>query len=1003
MEYKTLAEIAGTSGRRRVPFSSLMQRRVHNILLVSSLYDSFTFQEDGNLGEMLFSEYQELNLSSAPAFSRVSTAEEAIAVARRDPPDLVITMPRIGEMDVFEFGRQLKEIEPELPVVLLAYDTRELALLEARDDHFGVDRIFVWLGDARLFLTIIKWVEDHLNAKADTNISGLKVILLIEDSVHFYSVFLPMLYTEIVQQTQALMGEGVNRMQRLLRMRARPKVLLAASYEEAWEIYRKYRDHILGVMSDARFPHNGKCDAHAGADLIRAIHADRDDIPTLLHSNEPENEGVARDIGATFINKSSPTLLHEVRGFLRTYLGFGEFVFRMPNDEVVATAGNLRELVDALNEVPDESLMYHAGRNDFSMWLMARTEFDLAKAIRPISASAFETAAELRTYLLRAVKEYRARERAGLVQEFYSDTFDEEGAFTRIGAGSLGGKGRGLAFMNSLIGEYEVEHRIPGVRISVPPTTVVATDIFERFMSENDLSLLALSDAGDDEIRSAFLGAKLPGDTRSELRTFLERVTYPLAVRSSSLLEDSSYQPFAGIYQTYMVPNADPDIEIRLEELCRAIRLVYASTYCADSKSYIDSTPNRLEDERMAVVVQQVTGRRHGDYLYPDIAGVARSYDYYPVKGLEPEDGVASAVLGMGRMVVDGGRCVRFSPAQPRRLFQFSSPETYLENAQREFYALDMTKPAPVREPLLEADSNLALLDLETAMEHDTLAPVGSVYSPQNDRVYEGVYREGVKLVTMAGVLSGEAFPLARVLEFLMDIGQAGFSTHVEIEFAIMLSREEGVPHDFTFLQIRPLVFDVSTEELELAEMHADDTICISESTLGHGQIKGIRDIVFVRPDTFDRSKTVDMAGEVGRLNRELRSEGRPYLLVGPGRWGSADHWLGIPVAWSHISGARCIVETQMEGITVEPSQGTHFFQNITSFGIGYFTLGAEGPSSHLDDEWLMAQAPASESEHVRHIRLDDPLEIIVNSRSSFGVIMKPGISVLPDKGDETS
>ncbi len=1003
MEYKTLAEIAGTSGRRRVQFSSLMQRRVHNILLVSSLYDSFTFQEDGNLGEMLFSEYQELNLSSAPAFSRVSTAEEAIAVVRREPPDLVITMPRVGEMDVFEFGRQLKEIAPELPVVLLAYDTRELALLEARDDHFGVDRIFVWLGDARLFLTIIKWVEDALNAGPDTELSGLKIILLVEDSVHFYSVFLPMLYTEIVQQTQTLMGEGVNRMQRLLRMRARPKVLLAASYEEAWDIYETYSDHILGVMTDARFPHAGRCDASAGVDLIRAIHSDRDDIPVLLHSNEPENADIAQEVGATFVNKSSPTLLHEIRGFLRTYLGFGDFVFRMPNGEIVTTAGNLKQLAIALNEVPDESIMYHAGRNDFSMWLMARTEFDLAKAIRPISVSEFDTAVALRTYLLRAVKEYRTRVRTGLVQEFYSDSFDEEGAFTRIGVGSLGGKGRGLAFMNSLIGEYEVEHRIPGVRIGVPPTTVVATDVFERFMDANNLSPLALSNADDAAIRHAFLEATLPGATRDELRTFLERVTYPLAVRSSSLLEDSSYQPFAGIYQTYMLPNSNPDIDVRLGELCHAIRLVYASTYCADSKSYIESTPNRLEDERMAVVVQQVTGRRHGDYLYPDIAGVARSYDYYPVKGLRSEDGVASAVLGMGRMVVDGGKCIRFSPIQPRRLFQFSSTQAYLENAQRQFFALDMTKPAPVHEPLILADSNLALLDLETAMEHGTLAPVGSTYSSENDRVYEGVYRDGVKLVTMAGVLSGDAFPLPKVLSFLLDIGQAGFSTHVEIEFAVSLSREEGVPHEFTFLQIRPLVFDVSTEEIELAEIHPEDTICISGSTLGHGQIKGIRDIVFVRPDTFDRAKTVAMADEVGRVNRQLRDEGRPYLLVGPGRWGSADHWLGIPVTWSHISGARCIVETQMEGITVEPSQGTHFFQNITSFGIGYFTLGGPGVSSHFDPDWLMAQTPESESQHVRHLRVADELEIVVNSRSSFGVIMKPGRSVLPDKGDEKS
>ncbi len=995
MKHRSLEEIAGQQSHRRVPFSSLMRKRVHSILLVSSLYDSFTFQEDGNLGEMLFSEYQELNLSSAPAITRVSTAAAALDVVRQSPPDLIITMPRVGEMDVFEFGGAVKKMVPDLPIVLLAYDTRELALLEARDDHFGVDRIFVWLGDARLFLTIIKWVEDRLNAVADAETAGVKILILVEDSVHFYSVFLPMLYTEMMEQTQALMAEGVNRMQKLLRMRARPKILLASSYEEAKALYEQYGKGVLGMMVDARFPRNGKKDGGAGADLISWVRDDAPDMPILMTSRELDNEGVARRLGAAFINKNSPTLLHGVRDFLRGYLGFGDFIFRTPGGETVARARDLRGVVSALASVPDESVVFHACRNDFSMWLMARTEFELASALRPRRPDEFESTDALRAYLLKALRDYRNRARAGLVEEFFSDTFEADGVFTRIGTGSLGGKGRGLAFMNSLIGGYSIEHRFPGVRIHVPPTVVIATDVFDRFMHENDLARLALSAADDTIIKDAFLRVSLPDDIVNELRTFIERVEYPLAVRSSSLLEDSSYQPFAGIYQTYMLPNNDPDSEQRLKELCCAVRLVYASTYCADSKGYIDSTPNRLEDEKMAVVIQQVTGRMHGDYLYPDAAGVARSYDYYPVKDLEPEDGVASAVLGMGRMVTDGGRCVRFSPAAPAKLFQFSSTEAYLANSQREFYALDLNGPAPVTTPDASADSNLVLLDMETAMEHDTLAPVGSVYSAENDRVYEGVHRPGVKMVTMAGFLSGDCFPLPEVLGFLLEVGRAGLSTHIEIEFAVILRESGEKPHEFSFLQIRPLVFDVATEDLELSEIDTDDAICLSERTLGHGSIAGIRDIVIVKPDAFDRAKTPDIATEIGAINAALKKEARPYLLIGPGRWGSADHWLGIPVNWAQISGARCIIEDEIEGITIEPSQGTHFFQNITSFGIGYFTMRSAGAFAKLDHDWLASQKPASEGKHVSHIRLDSELEILINSRTGLGAIMKPGRSVV--------
>jgi DNA-binding NarL/FixJ family response regulator len=957
VKYRTLDEVAGRLERKHISFSELMSRRVRNIMLVSSMYDSFTFQEDGSLNEMLFSEYLELNLRYAPVISRVSTAGEAIAQIKENPPDMVITMPRVGEMEVVEFGQAVREIAPDMPLVLLAYDTRELALLKARESLMGVDRIFVWQGDALLFLAIIKWAEDRMNARHDAEVAGVKSIILIEDSVRFYSAYLPLLYTEIVEQTQALMAEGINRMQKLLRMRARPKILLATSYEEGEALFRDYREHVLGIVVDARFPRNGRTDPEAGSAFIRMVKDEDPDTPVLMQSREAENEAVAASLGVPFIHKGSQTLLHRVRDFLRTHLGFGDFVFRRPNGAVVATARDLRGLVERLKIVPDDCLLHHACRNDFSTWLRARTEFDLAKALRPRKAEEFRSPADLREYLLAALSRYRSQTMAGQVAEFSRETFEAGLTFTKIGNGSLGGKGRGLAFINSLLNAYDIQRHVEGVHISVPPSAVVATGIFDQFIEGSGLAPLALGEASDEEIRRAFLAARLPGTAVDALRAFLSRVRYPLAVRSSSLLEDSSHQPFAGIYRTYMLPNNSPDLKVRLGELCRAIQLVYASTYYADSKSYVESTPNRLEEEKMAIVIQQVVGRRHGEYIYPDIAGVARSYDFYPMRGLHAEDGVASVALGLGRTVVDGERCVRFSPAQPNRLYQFASTQDYLKNSQRQFYALDLSKPGPgdaldagspdaFADP---ADSNLAQLGIEAADEHGSLAAVGSIYSPENDTVYEGVHRKGVKLITMAGVLSGDHFPLPETLQFLMEVGKAGFSCNVEIEFAVNLRADGEGPQEFAFLQIRPLVFGVEPEEINLPGVAPARAICISDGALGHGYLEGVRDLVFVKPDTFDRSKTAEIAAEVGAVNARLRGSGRPYLLIGPGRWGSADHWLGIPVTWAQIAGVRCIVEAEMEDIKVAPSQGTHFFQNITSFGIVYFTLRSEDPADFLD------------------------------------------------------
>ncbi|MBD3348437.1 MAG: histidine kinase [Candidatus Eisenbacteria bacterium] len=993
MKYRPLEEIAGSIERKRVPFSDLMQWRVRRILLVSSLYDSFTFQEDGNLGEMLFSEYQELNLSSAPTIIRMSTAEEAIEQIPDTNPDLVITMPRVGEMDAFEFGDRLREIAPQLPVALLAYDTRELSMLKERAEEGGIDRIFVWLGDARVFLAIIKWAEDLMNCAHDADLAGVKSLLLIEDSVRFYSAYVPMLYAEIMEQTQFLMAEGVNRMQQLMRMRARPKVLLASSYEEAEEIYSATRDHLLGVITDARFPHDGGSDPEAGLEFTRMVKARDPRTPVLVQSSDSGLAAEARLEGAAFCEKGSPTLLHDVRRFMREHLGFGDFVFQMPDGTEIERATDLKSLLDAIEKVPEESLVYHAERNDFSTWLMARTEFDVAKALRPRTTEEFKSATDLRDFLVACVRDYRSRYRAGLVEDFSRATFEAETSFSRIGTGSLGGKGRGLAFINSLLNAYDIEDRIDDVHICVPPSAIIATGVFERFMAESGLTELALEETDDAKIRAAFFDVPLPDDTVDELRSFLEKVQYPLAVRSSSLFEDSSFQPFAGIYQTYMIPNVEDDLDSRVDELTRAIRLVYASTYSADSKSYVESTPNRLEEERMAVVIQQIAGRRHEDFVYPNAAGVARSYDFYPVKEGRAEDGVASVALGLGRMVVEGGRTVRFSPEHPNRLWQFSSTRDYLTNSQREFYALDLGKPAPVCSPSDEPDSNLVLLDVADAARHGTLKPVASTYMAGNDRVYDGLRKDGTPLITMAGMLSGAVMPLPETLRFLLQVGMAGFTCDVEIEFAVNLAGERDERHTLSFLQIRPLVFGSGAEDVSVEGVDPSGAIAVSGSALGHGVMDSIRDIVYVRSRSFDRAQTREIAREIGEFNGALKGN-HPYVLIGPGRWGSADPWLGIPVKWAQISGTKCIVEAPLEDIRVDPSQGTHFFQNITSLGIGYFTLGAGDPSAMLDQDWLDEQKALRETEFVRHIRCEKPIEIAINSKTGHGIILKPGVSI---------
>jgi CheY-like chemotaxis protein len=968
-------------------FRDLMSYRVREVLLVSSLYDSYILEEDGQLSESLDAEFYQLNLATSPRITQVSTADEALAVLEKRPFDLVITMARLGGMDPRVFARLVKNDHPEIPVVLLADNHFEAHRLKELNQPPILDQVFVWRGDVALFLAIIKFIEDRRNVRRDTELAGVRTIILIENSVRFYSSYLPLLYTELTKQTEALMADGVNARQRLRRMRARTKILLAETFEEGWELFQSYRAFTLGIISDARFPRGGENDPEAGIEFVRRVKAEDPDMPALIQSTDEALAERAHELGAAFLHKRSPRLLEELRRFIQSSLGFGDFVFIDPESgSEVARVPDLAGMPTVLRSVPGESLRYHASRNHFSNWCMARTEFALAARIRPKKVSDFADTEELRAYLADAFSTLQSEARRGVVADFTPRGFEELAGFARIGSGSMGGKGRGLGFINSLLSRQDASVE-PNVRVFVPPAAVVGADVFDEFLQSNDLWGLALSDATDATIEDAFLRATLPGWVEPDLRALVERTRAPLAVRSSSLLEDSYDQPFAGIYKTFMLSNAHRDPEVRLAELSAAVKLVYASTFSANAKAYLANTPHRPDEEKMAVVVQRLVGRAHGRWFYPAIAGVACSRNYYPVLGLKAAEGLATVALGFGKTVVEGGKAVRFSPGSPRSVPQFSSTVGYLKTTQREFYALQLDRGDTFPPP--DHSDALRLLGLEEAEGHGTLAPVGSVYSRDNDAVYDGISREGIRLVTFAPVLKAGVFPLPRILTWLLALGERAMSCAVEIEFAVNLPLDGGERAELAVLQVRPLVVEVGAEDIDelLRLAGTASVLCISEQALGQGRIQGVRDIVYVRPEVFERGQTVAVAAEVETINRSLMDEGRPYLLIGPGRWGTSDHWLGIPVEWRQIAGARVIVETELADVPVTPSEGTHFFQNITSFGIGYLTV--QPRSGRVDFDWLSSQPARAETRLVRHVRLERPLDIRIDGRSGRGLVLK--------------
>jgi CheY-like chemotaxis protein len=967
-------------------YQDLMRYRIMHVLLVATPYERFVLEEAGEISEPVLGEFRNLDVHYAPGLTGVSTGTEALDLVRREESiNLIITTPRVADMSPERLAQMVRGVR-DVPVVLLAWDPAELNGAGLRRGS-PIERAFLWQGDARILQAIVKSVEDWRNAEHDTRSVGVQVILLIEDNVRHYSSFLPSMYSELLEHSQKVISEGLNLSQKILRMRARPKVLLCTTFAEAERAFHTFAGDVLGIISDVEFPlePGGKPSREAGVRFAETVRATYADIPIVLHSSKKENAKLARQVRARFLLKGSPHLLEDLRKLMIQDFGFGPFVFRRAGDEYVDRADDLRTLEEKLQTIPGDSLLYHGRRNHFSRWLKARTEFALAHALRPRKLEDYGNDTEkLRADLVQSIADYRFEYGQTVVADFDRETFDLGSDFYRIGGGSLGGKARGLAFVRRLIATHGLRSRFPGVRIAIPSTAVLGTDVFDLFLDSNDLRSFAIDCQDDEELWRRFRDIPFPEEAERDLTAFLEKVHQPLAVRSSSLLEDSLYQPFTGVYDTLMVRNNAWAVAERVTQAELAIKRVWVSTFSQHTKAYFQATAFRLEEEKMAVMLQAIVGAAHGPRFYPDLSGVARSHNFYPAAPMTAEDGIAAVALGLGRAIVEGGACLRFCPRYPLHVPQLSSVAEALETTQREFWALR-----------LSGDDGSAMREeafgLDAAEADGTLARVGSTYSAENDVIYDGLSRRGPRLVTFAPILKQGVFPLADILKVLLAAGQEGVGGPVEIELAANLDVPRGRPREFGFLQVRPLALARETEAIELGEVDPGAVLCASRQVLGNGRIEGIRDLVVVDFQRFERARSREAAMEIGRLNGRLLAAGTPYVLIGVGRWGSRDPWLGIPVNWDQVAGAKVIVEAGLRDFKVTPSQGSHFFQNLTSFNVGYFTVSSEDGSGRVDWDWLDVQPTESAAAHVRHLRLPEPVLVKMNGRKGEGVILKPG------------
>jgi hypothetical protein len=969
-------------------FHRLMAKRVRTILMVSNAYESFSLARDSSLMQEVYGASQLLHLQNVPQITTAFSGAEALAMLGQEHFDLALVSANLPDMGTHEFVQQVKTHYPALPVVMVLFDGGWVDGPCAGDQPRGVDWTFAWRGSANLLLSIMKLVEDSLNVDNDLRLASIGTILVVEDSVEHYSLLLPQLYAMLMQRTFSLVPEGINESERQVRTRVRPKVLLARTFGEARACVEKYEASLVGIVSDLRTHHDDLVDPQAGQRFLRDIVKRAPGIPILIQSSEPNVEEVARSLGARALSKRASQLRVVLDQFVREDIGFGDFVFRVPDGREVARAANMWEMEQALSRVPDESLVYHAGRNDLSHWFRARGEITLAATLRPITTSDFPTTAALKEYLRSAVAIARREKYRGAIADFRPPEFDRDYPFLVLGRGSLGGKGRGLAFMYRELSQKLQDDRLHGVLARLPRTLVVAAYEFDLFLRDNGLGAAALAGLSDEDIQRRFAAGHLGERLRTGLEHYLAQVQVPLAVRSSSLIEDSHYQPSAGLYATYMLPNNHDDIGQRLDHLCTAVKLVYASAYLERPRRYLEAVGHDLDEAKMAVVVQEIAGRQYGDHFYPAFSGVAQSHNYYPVFQMKPEDGVATVALGLGKQVVEGGEAVRFCPRYPEVLPQFRSPAEVMRVSQREFFALDLTRNDV--DLLRGTDATLARLPLRVAEADGTLQTIGSVISLGDDRLYDGVNREGSRLVTFARVLKHQVFPLAAILNDLLDMCRETLGFAVEIEFAVNLDSQSRREPEFFFLQMRPLVASRERCDVELEGLSAEKILCRSQRVMGNGRIDGLRDILFVHPEQFERGRSVETASAVALANERFARERRPYLLMGPGRWGSFDPWIGIPVVWHQISWARVIVEYPPKDLPTEPSQGTHFFHNMTSAGIGYFSLGGESEQEYVRWDFLTASPSEEVGSGVYLVRLAAPLSVRMDGQTQQGAIVLP-------------
>ena len=978
-----------------VSFVNLMTRRIFNVLIVANPYDAFILEDDGRVDEKIFNEYTELGIRYPPTFTQVSTTEEAEQVMKSTSIDLVICMPGNADNDAFSVARDVKAKFPEVPCVVLTPFSHGITRRIENEDMSVFDYIFCWLGNTNLILSIIKLIEDKMNIEHDIKEAGVQMIMLVEDNIRFYSSVLPNLYNYILAQSQRFATEALNPHSATMRMRGRPKVVLARNYEEAMQLYEKYHDNTLGVISDCRFPmKGGDRDAHvlekdpeAGFKLLEEIRRRDEYLPLIMESSETENRERALAEGFKFVDKNSKKMNIDLRHILEEHFGFGDFIFRDPvTREEIRRISNLKELQDNIFTIPNDSMLFHISRNHVSRWLSARAIFPVSAFLKTVTWHKLQDVDAHRKIIFDAIVQYRHMKNQGVVALFRRDRFDSYSHFARIGDGSLGGKGRGLAFLDNIVKRHPEFNQFENAKVMIPKTVVLCTDVFDEFMESNNLYHIALSDAPDEEILRHFLRAQLPDAYIADFFTFFEATKSPIAIRSSSLLEDSHYQPFAGIYSTYMIPYLEDKYQM-LQMLAAAIKSVYASVYYRDSKSYMTATSNVIDQEKMAVILQEVVGKQYGSHFYPNISGVLRSLNYYPVGDETSEEGIASLALGLGKYIVDGGLTLRVSPYHPTQIMQMSDMEIALKETQTKFYALDMDNVS--HEFKVDDGFNILKLKVKEADKDGSLRYIASTYDPYDQMIRDGYYEGGRKIISMNGVLQHGIFPLPEILQMSMKYGAESMRRPVEIEFACNVNDDRT--GEFYLLQIRPIVDSKQVLDEDLGSIPDDKCLLRSHNSLGHGISEDVVDVVYVKADEdFSAINNPAIADDIERINRKFLDEGKNYVLIGPGRWGSSDYWLGIPVKWPHISAARVIVEAALKNYHVDPSQGTHFFQNLTSFGVGYFTVNAYSGDGVYQQSLLDSMPAVEETQYVRHVRFERPLKIMMDGMSQEGVALLP-------------